>query len=509
MFSIYQFGFKVHENPKMWQEQISNLFDVEFKINTIVNEYPNNEKNWCESICPCLSQLKGFELLGEKIEKIQASFNRYQAYVYLALVFEGDITNKYDFLNQLHKRFKNCVTGFVDNFEIPFKEPESELEKTKYTEVLELGNPVLVVNDFKDDTYTYIKTTIKSGPLYYKFGYNSQHKTKYSRKFKQRYIANEINDEVLEHFHSIFVLFHRSFEFYKEISNMDTIRIILFEISDAFTRIWPIERMKLVMLHRTWRAHLYNKTFFSVLELNAQIDTLINQLVVNNQKISDKYEKQYERVLHNFNIESLKNNKENSKIYDELMDYLKSPYNYRKHSIDKIKSLYEPTDEQICRLRSDNDSRVNLATQGIMGILTIVFFMWGVLSVWYQTAIDYTAAVNDRVLFNSHYWPAIFSLITIGTALISIIIAFFISNRYSKTFTKDVRNMVKCQYLNAQIIELKINKIKDCKHTDIRLLLISELFNIITMFLTINHDEGQLEYFKDKILGAVKEIGSY
>jgi hypothetical protein len=273
-------------------------------------------------------------------------------------------------------------------------------------------------------------------------------------------------------------------------------------MSDAFNRIWPIERMRLFMLHRVWNASLFNKTFFSILELTAQMDTLINQLVVKNQKIFDKYEKQYERVFHNFDIDSL----ESDKIYVELMNYLKSPYNYRKHSIENIRSLYEPTDEQICRLRSDNDSRVNFAIQSIMSILTIVFFIWGVLSVWYQTTIDFTSTVSDKVLFNSHYWPAIFSIIAIGTALASIIIAVIVSSRNSKTFNNEVQNVIESQELNLDVIRLKIKKIKSCAIKKNRLLLITELFNIITAFLTINSNSNRLEYFKDEILNSIKEV---
>jgi hypothetical protein len=500
MFSIYQFGFKVFEDPKMWQEQITNLFGIEFKIHSIINEYPNIEKNWLESIRPSLSQLKEFELLGEKVLMVNASFNRYQPCVYLTLVIDGDVREKCDFFNRLRERFGNYVTGFIDSFDIPFKEPEGEIEKVKYTEVLCFENPVLVTDYFNDNTY--IKTEVKSGSLCYKFYNNPQKKARYSRKFKQVYISNDINKDILNHFHSIFVLFHRSYEYYRELSMMDNTRMILFEISAVFNRIWPTERMRFFMLHRVWHAYLYNKTFFNVLELSAQLDTLINQLVIYNQKIHDKYEKQYERVLNNFNIESL----ESCKIYDELLHYLKSPYNYRKHSIDNIKNLYEPTDEQICRLRSDNDSRVNLAIQGIMSILTIVFFVWGVMAAWYQTTISYAAIISDKVLFNSYYWPAIFSIITIGTALVSIAIALFISNRYSRSFTKEVQRVIISQELNIQVIESKINNINDCKNINRRLLLITELFSIITAFLTINSNNNKLEQFKNDILKAIREV---
>lgn len=192
MHSIYQFGFKVNTDATKWQEQISGLFDIEFKIETIVNEYPNIEKNWLETIRPCLNQLEDFELIKEQIEKVHASFNRYQSYVYLTLVFKGDITKKYDFIEKLQEKFRNHVTGFIDNFEIPFKEPESEKDKAKYTEILGLENPVLVTDDFTDTTY--VKTIVKPCGLFYKFDYNSQNIAKYSRKFKQVYIAKDINN---------------------------------------------------------------------------------------------------------------------------------------------------------------------------------------------------------------------------------------------------------------------------------------------------------------------------
>lgn len=500
MHSIYQFGFKVCEDSTKWQEQIINLFDFDFKINTIINEYPNIEKNWIETISPSLYQLEGFQLFEGYVEIVHASFNRYQSYVYLTVVFKGDITNNYYFVKKLQEKFKSNVTGFIDNFAIPFKEAEGEAEKSKYNEFIDFENPVLVTDDFNDSTY--LKAKVKSGELYYKFDYKPQNKDKYLRRFKQVYISNIITKELLDHFHSTFVVFHRSSEFYKELSNMDNIRMILFEMSDAFNRIWPTERMRLFMLHRIWHAHLYNKTFFSVLELTAQMDTLINQLVVRSQKIYDKYEKQYERVFHNFDIESL----DSDKIYKDLMNYLKSPYTYRKHSIDNIRGLYEPTDEQICRLRSDNDSRVNSAIQSIMSILSIVFFVWGVLSAWYQTTINNTATISEKVLFNSHYWPATFSIIAFGTALASITIALIVSSRNSKTFTKEVQKVIESQELNIHIIESKIEIIKSCKFMKNRLLLITELFSVFTAFLTINSNDAKLECYKNEILKAIKEV---
>lgn len=92
MRSLYQFGFKVEKNSGKWQEQIVNLFNVDFKINNFVNEYPNIEKNWVESIKPSLWQLKDIKLFEVVVESVHASFNRYQSYVYLTLLLKGDTT---------------------------------------------------------------------------------------------------------------------------------------------------------------------------------------------------------------------------------------------------------------------------------------------------------------------------------------------------------------------------------------------------------------------------------
>jgi hypothetical protein len=500
MYSIYQFGYKISEDAEEWKEQIIKLLGTDFKIDTVTTNYQNIEKNWHETILKSLNQLRNIELLEEKVDSVHASFNRYQSYVYLTLVFVGDITQKYDFIRKLQDRVRSNVVGFVDNFEIPFKEAESEEERAKYNEVLTLENPVLVTDEFHDSKYTLEK--VKSGNLLYNYGYRSQGKNQYIREFKQVYISDTVSKEIIDHFHSIFVLFHRSHEFYKELSIMDNTRLILYEMSDAFNRIWPNERMGLFMLRRIWHTHLYNKTFFSVLELTAQMDTLINQLVVKNQKLYDKFDKQYERVLHNFDIPGL----ENCKIYDELLKYLKAPYNYRKHSIDNIRSLYEPTDAQICRLRSDNDSRVNFAIQSIMSILTVVFFLWGVLSVWYQTTIEYTAMASDKVLFNSYYFPATFSIIAFGTALCSVLIAIIVGSRNSNSYTKEIINVVESHNLDWNFINSRINKIKECVYKKNRLYLITELFSVFTAFLTTNSDSALLENYKEEMLRTIKEV---
>lgn len=192
-------------------------------------------------------------------------------------------------------------------------------------------------------------------------------------------------------------------------------------------------------------------------------------------------------------------------IISSLLTYFHAPSYFAL----TIKSLYEPTDEQLCRLRSDNDSRVNFAIQSIMSILTVVFFIWGVLSAWYQTTIVNKAMISEKVLFNSHYWPATFTIIAFGTALASLSIALIVSSRNSRTFTKEVQNVIESQKLKPNVIKSKLEKIESCEHTKNRLLLITELFNIFTVYLTININSKdkkmEIEYYNE-ILEAIKEV---
>lgn len=80
---------------------------------------------------------------------------------------------------------------------------------------------------------------------------------------------------------------------------------------------------------------------------------------------------------------------------------------------------------------------------------------------------------------------------------------------YSRTFIRDMQNMIKYQNINKQVIRLKIDKNKNCKCTNTGLLLISELFGVIIMFPTINPNKNQLEDFRAGILNIIRKIDNY
>jgi len=488
MVSIYQFGFDIESDSRLWQKQIEDMFNIEFKLTENILDYPNKEKKWLEAVKGNMLNIKPFSFLGKEILAVYPSFNRYQSCVYLTIIFNNDITNDFDFIQKMSSYLKRHVFNFYDRFEIPFKEPESEDELDKYKEVLEIQNPVLVSSKFEDSTY--VESKVISGRLYYKFEYKSQNFSKYTRLFRQVYISDNgnVSKEILEHFHSTFILFHRSYEFYKELNGFDEIRVILFEMSNAFNRIWPLERIQFSMLNRVWRSSLYNQTFLNVLELTAQIDTIISQLIISIQNLTDKYEKQYERVLHNFRLNTL----DNTSLYDELFSYLRSPLKLREHSIQKIKSIYEPTDAQISRLRSDNDTRVNFTIQSIMSILTVVFFIWGVLSVWYQTTIGFESKLIDSVLFNSPYWPTTFTLIAGATALISVLVALSISGRNNSSNKKEIKKVIRQNRIDYKSVNYKLKNVRDCIKPNGRLLAITQIFNIFTSFIILNSDQKDL-----------------
>lgn len=481
MKSIYQFGYQIDDNYMNWAETIQLIFKKPFKIDNPVIKYPNKEKNWNESVKPLLLSFSNLIFHGHEVEKIQPSFNRYQSYVYLSIIYKDNIVDDYIYINKIRNILKSTLPGFVDNFEIPFKEPDDEIDSNKYNEVLTFQNPVSVLQSFYDSSYTL--TNIISGQLFHKIDYNNQNKSQYIREFKQVYITdNTNNDLILKHFHSIMVLFHRSHSYYNELKELDAPRTILYRMSSTFNSVWPKERMKLFMLNRITHAHLYNKTFFGVLEITAQMDTVLSQIIVYNQKLKDKYDKQFERVLYNFEI----NTSNYSTLYEVLLQYLKSPFEFRSNSVDNIKSLYEPTDAQIDRMRSDNDSRVNFAIQSIMSILTIVFFLWGLMTFWYQTTINYQTSIIDKSIFNNQYLPATFIIMATITGITSLLVAFLITKRHNYSMCKSVKNVIVTNNIDKNITNKLLHKLHSSKSKYNKLLIITQLFNIITAYIIIN-----------------------
>ena len=98
MVSIYQFGFDIESDSRLWQKQIEDMFNIEFKLTENILDYPNKEKKWLEAVKGNMLNIKPFSFLGKEILAVYPSFNRYQSCVYLTIIFNNDITNDFDFI---------------------------------------------------------------------------------------------------------------------------------------------------------------------------------------------------------------------------------------------------------------------------------------------------------------------------------------------------------------------------------------------------------------------------
>ena len=524
MKTVYQFGYKIEDNSLTWSEKISNLFDIDLSDVEIVNIY-NKEKNWFETYSKSNKFNYPICFCDHKLEKIKFGFNRYQEFVYITLVFDGMVED----MVPIKMYIEDNIGIFVDTFKIPFKEPdiyEDYNDIEKYKETLVLGNPVYIniTDDFefskinnKIKYTTYKESEEVDFDIKYCIEYVDNGMANYERVFQNNYIVksyedkDESFDKAIEHFHSIFVLFNRSESHYNELTGIDKPSELMAVISNKLNVIWPKERINLFLINRFLNASLYNRTFYSVLELNAQMNSIFSQTRVKYQKIEDKYEKQYERVLHNFKHEDI----EEISYYRDLLKYLRTPSSHRARLLDRINDFFEPTDAQIDRLRSDNDSKVNFAIQWVMSILSVVIFLWGISTFWYQSIVNVSNPITDTVLGKLPWAPSYLLLLT-GITLITIFVfvSYFLIYNASLA-SSEMKAVIATKKLDIITLSDKIKTINkytesyDKKHhkkcNKKKLLSVTETFKLLTTHIILNIDNlGDIDEFT-KLIKEIKE----
>jgi hypothetical protein len=220
------------------------------------------------------------------------------------------------------------------------------------------------------------------------------------------------------------------------------------------------------------------------------MDSIFNQIRVKKQVIQDKYEKQYERVLFNFNEDVV-----HVTYYKELLEYLYSPLHHRERMLNRLKEIFEPTDIQIERLRNDNDSKVSFAIQWIMSILSAIIFFYGLSTVWYENTININKLVSDVFIDKTGIMPVYLTFLIISTILITFfaIIYFLIHN--SSLMTGDMKKVIKTGQLDKTVIDKYLILIKKNNNKK-KLLTITELLKMITTYVILNKDacEAEVDY---------------
>lgn len=503
MKSIYKFGYTIDDKPEDWVKTINEIFSMNIKLDNTYLENCNNlqqkkskEKLWLD-MTTSLNFSKKIELDGLQILKIVPKFNRYQGYVYFLLLINGDVSYRSS-SKTLFKCFRDRLKSilksykFVDNFKIPFKEPdflEDYEEQYKYSEYIYLMNPTLVLDaDEKYENEELKKLENKDFNLYYNYKYNNdgfldedEEKEKYMRVFEQKYILKEKHsiDSIMNHFHSIFVIFHRSECFYKELKRMDTQLELITLISNKLNQMWPRERLELLLINRFWNMGIYNQTFFSVLELNSQINSILNNIKTEKSKLEEKYRKQYERVLHNFKEDELEKNI----YYKNLMKNMYMPLSHRTKLICDIETFFQPTDAQVDKLRGNNDSKVNFAIQWIMSILSSIIFIWGIVIVVYENTINIEKCITDNFLFGIGYAP--FYLIFI-IGLVMLTVTYMISKfivRNSHDLSKETRKIISNKTLTFYDVENQMRLIEN--KSKYKLYIVVNILTMITTYMII------------------------
>ncbi len=491
-YRLYTFGYKIEEDEKTWLKTINDLVAPHKLSNGSPSKDVslNIEKRWLEHIEAPLKKVSDIQVCGLKIKGITPNFNRYQNYVYLNILFY-----EMDDWQTPFARFKEHVqsiigtNGFLDNFLVPFKEDSFvdalQVGSEKYREYVRFENPVKISESDAD-------AKGKLGIVNVDYDYVYDKSKQYIRVLEQTYYLDQDHSEqaALKHFHSLFVMFHRSHAYYEALSMTDGQTKVLIKIAQALNKIWPEERIKLMALGRIRNARLYNKTFFSILELNAQMDSIYLQLISHMQNTKNRFDKQFERVELNFQLEACMD----TLYYDKLRNYLLAPYNERMRNLERFRATYEPTDSQIEKFRSNNDSEVNNAIQWTMGVLSIIVFVWGILTVWYQSTFEILDKIPDLFWIEKRYLPMILTVI-----IVSIISLFaFLVTRYlmsnTSGYSPEVLAVIKKRKVEKDAIEKISESLKGHSDSRSRLYDVSEFLKMITVDLIMNRSNKDEAY---------------
>lgn len=515
MKSIYKFGYKIGSDSLEWINTINKIFGIEILgIDESVSEDKNNldnEHKWY-NLFKSIEVYEPIQIGNLNILKIHPRINRYQSYVYFILIIEGDITfdNKD---NDLAKEFilfreniKTITKDFLDNFKIPFKEAdflEEDEESEKYYELLYLKNPVLInhkVHNANEQNIVEMKKmdcmNSKLFDIHFNYEYNKvfyfeNDSDKFMRVLNQAYFveSDDINGEefnkIVNHFHSIFIIFHRSDSFYKELKQMDEDLKIISLISDKLNSMWPKERLNLLLINRFINMELYNNTFFAVLELNSQIDSVLNKAKNKKARLEEKYKKQFERALYNFEDDI------NEDYYENLMKNMYYPLEHRTKMIADIENYFQPTDSQVERLKGINDSKVNFAIQWIMSVISVVLFGWGLIIVVYENTITINKTITDRFLFNVNFMPSYLTMIIVFIIMLVFLLCFKFIFKNSYDLSKCIRKVISENVLNLEDIDAQLNDINLDKSKKLYSLIC--ILTMVTTFLLIKDEHSKIE----------------
>ncbi len=429
MYTILQFPIDFEKNERLessiviWEKQLEEIFGKSKHHKSMALDYLTHIDHegysklyhWAKFVNLYIDNnpIDNFEK--EKVYQCRAFKNRFQNTGYLQIVFSDEVSCD-SMLEKLRVYFPNemkNVNSFSELYKVPFLKSFQVNHKDKehmYNEVLYLTNPSFIEEASSDNQWVKMNLNLRKS-----LKLNDDFVNYYSRGIKPTYYLDNNLKEISNHFHSLFVIFHRSYAFNHTLETYKEHLTDIYNITSSINEVWYKHRPNILL---SSKPKAFKENFFKSVQMSTLIDGEITFLESEIIKIKEAFDVQYKRVLANIEITS---------DIDELLSVLMTPYANFKLSIDAIKNLNEPTDAQIVKFNSLFEATTSNKTSRTLFALTVFTVIWGFITFYYSSVFE-TMDHGQWTFFTNLLPVVLMSILILGLVFIVILLINEIKN---------------------------------------------------------------------------------
>lgn len=542
MHFIWKVEVERSQDCAEWISEIGQILEIDYLINgnfTINQSDENEARNWYKSMYNVLLDIPlnhglikpAFITLNEgqlDLIRIFPRFARYEQKSFLLLLFKYQ---PFDSNNDLSITF---LKELQDQIEPKLNEKYSDSKikwhfsvRTKieeYEELLMIRNPIPLLSC---DEFPFCQLEDKwkkiMGDGYcrmFQIAYPQGRiclNDKLTRIYDLIYILNQNIDyyfdtedkrnNTIDIIHTEILFFIRGMELEKETAADFHKNLYLKKATDIVGDLWPMLRTLFLIIPRfsLLRKNDGSTLFFNILELNAQLSSLLNCIKLNLRNNDIVFEERFERQQ--FTIQRLCSEEE-IEYFAKLQQRVCYSFEANSNKVQIIDSYTNALDAQISKLQTSFDSNTSYMLQILMFWLSIFILGWGAIALGYDKLICSVGKVLDN--------PPI-----IAAALFFIVILSFLMitkvylNKNSNPIDKDSTNVLD-KWLNNwpkrdldmkdnKVLDTYIDKIDSEKKLKEKINVVIELIIIVTAGVTlgaidVNEGIGYLDKIKEKLI---------
>lgn len=428
MLFLWQVEVNPSSEKEKWLKEIGKAFDIDCLKKEIgsgdVRECNTPERSWFLTVYEQLRKIKretGFNItignIGGKdlrIVDITCRFSRYEGKKFLLFMLEIDDHQgnfrEYENIITVHREIKELLGNKYKSDYTNINEYDTIVKVEKFIEKIRLQNPVIILDETFENQVcrdnSWKKVNSHDYGRYYKIEYlekkkseNESENDRYIRELNVVYFINKDKleyDEYDEHnkpivkrssffdaIHTEFLFFVRGNYYEKELEEAYQETNFLNEVISKLESNWIKARSLFSLLPRfsIFNEGKGSKIFFYLLEISAQVNSLLMKIRFSMERKKIYYKDAFERLHFTIEKEGTIDEKE---YYKWLHQLVCQGFDAYFNKVDLLGQSAGILSSNIQQLRADFDSNTNVTLQWLMFLLSIVLIIWGAFTILYD-----------------------------------------------------------------------------------------------------------------------------